>query len=91
MLLAAPRLAKVPASFWQLLMQYILFLVPQWRQQVSRSDPSPGHGGGLEDRCWQELCVAACSAANFAVRSSVQEPSTNSDLTSALFTSAATD
>lgn len=39
MLLAAPRLAKVPASFWQLLMQYILFLVPQWRQQVSQKLP----------------------------------------------------
>jgi hypothetical protein len=39
MLLAAPRLAKIPSSFWQLLMQYILFLVPQWRQQVSSTHP----------------------------------------------------
>lgn len=34
MLLAAPRLSRGPASFWQLLLQYILFLVPQWRQEV---------------------------------------------------------
>lgn len=34
MLLAAPRLALVPASFWHLLLQYMLFLVPHWRQQV---------------------------------------------------------
>jgi hypothetical protein len=35
MLLAAPRLARVPTSFWQLLLQYILSLVPHWRQQVT--------------------------------------------------------
>lgn len=34
MLLAAPRLVAVPASVWQLLLQYMLFLVPRWRQQV---------------------------------------------------------
>ena len=37
MLLAAPRLAGTPASFWQLLLQYVLFLVPQWRQEVSEA------------------------------------------------------
>lgn len=34
MLLAAPRLVAVPASVWQLLLQYMLFLVPRWRQQL---------------------------------------------------------
>jgi hypothetical protein len=34
MLLAAPRLARVPSCFFRVLMQYTLFLVPQWWQQV---------------------------------------------------------
>jgi hypothetical protein len=51
MLLAAPRLARVPASFWQLLMQYILFLVPQWRQQVT----------GQNAHCYLAFRIAFCT------------------------------
>lgn len=40
MLLAAPRLARVPSCFFRVLMQYTLFLVPQWRQQLQQAPPA---------------------------------------------------
>lgn len=34
MLLSMPELSAVPSSFWDLLLQYLLFLAPHWRKQV---------------------------------------------------------
>ena len=56
MLLAAPGLNAVPRSFWRVLFQYVLLLMPHWRDELDELDQRQA------GRLVVELCAGSASS-----------------------------